>query len=91
MVDGVAKYGGDFEGELTNDGNFCCDGLVFADRSFKAGTMEAKAAFQPIRTSVSYTHLDVYKRQAAMRPTMTFVPPYHSPPFFCSFPQQHLS
>ena len=41
LVDGVAKYGGDFPGELTNDGNFCCDGLVFADRTFKAGTLEA--------------------------------------------------
>ncbi len=62
MVDGVAKYGGDFEGELTNDGNFCCDGLVFADRSFKAGTMEAKAAFQPIRTSCEDGVLSVYNR-----------------------------
>lgn len=36
--DGVWKYGGDFAGEMTHDGNFCCDGLVFADRSFKAGS-----------------------------------------------------
>lgn len=49
-VDGVQKYGGDFEGELTNDVNFCCDGLVFADRTLKAGSLEAKAAYQPIRT-----------------------------------------
>ena len=49
-VDGVEKYGGDFEGELTHDGNFCCDGLVFADRSFKSGSLEAKAAYQPIKT-----------------------------------------
>lgn len=49
-VDGVRKYGGDFEGELTHDENFCCDGLVFADRSFKAGSYEAKAAYQPIKT-----------------------------------------
>ena len=47
-VDGVEKYGGDFEGELTHDGNFCCDGLVFADRSFKAGSLEAKYAYQPV-------------------------------------------
>ena len=47
---GAERYGGDFEGELTHDGNFCCDGLVFADRSFKAGSLEAKAAYQPIRT-----------------------------------------
>ena len=62
MVDGVAKYGGDFEGELTNDGHFCCDGLVFADRTFKAGTMEAKAAFQPICTSYENGLLSVYNR-----------------------------
>ena len=49
-VDGVRKYGGDFEGELTHEANFCCDGLVFADRSLKAGSYEAKAAYQPIKT-----------------------------------------
>ncbi len=49
IVDGVAKYGGDFPGELTNDGNFCCDGLVFSDRSFKAGTYEVKNAYAPVR------------------------------------------
>lgn len=47
---GVQKYGGDFPGEQTHDGNFCCDGLVFADRTLKAGSLEAKAAYQPIRT-----------------------------------------
>ena len=61
-VDGVEKYGGDFEGELTNDGNFCCDGLVFADRSFKAGTLEAKAAYQPIKTEYKDGILTVYNR-----------------------------
>ncbi len=48
--DGVEKYGGDFEGEITNDGNFCCDGMLFADRSFKAGSLEVKAAYQPMHT-----------------------------------------
>lgn len=51
VQDGVQKYGGDFVGELTHDRNFCCDGMVFADRSFKSGTMEVKAAYQPLRTS----------------------------------------
>ena len=50
-VDGVQKYGGDFEGELTHDGNFCCDGMVFADRTLKAGSYEVKAAYQPMKTS----------------------------------------
>ena len=49
VVDDVQKYGGDFKGELTHDGNFCCDGLVFADRSFKAGTIEVKNAYLPMR------------------------------------------
>ena len=71
-VDGVQKYGGDFEGELTHDENFCCDGLVFADRSLKAGSLEAKAAYQPIRTffedgkltvknRLDFTNLDEYE------------------------------
>ena len=49
--DGVQRYGGDFHGEMTHDGNFCCDGMVFADRSLKAGSLEAKAAYQPMRTA----------------------------------------
>ncbi len=61
-VDGVQKYGGDFEGELTHDGNFCCDGLVFANRTLKAGSLEAKAAYQPIRTRYEDGVLTVYNR-----------------------------
>ena len=61
-VDGVEKYGGDFEGELTYDGNFCCDGLVFADRSLKAGSLEAKAAYQPIKTAFENGTLTVLNR-----------------------------
>ncbi len=61
-VDGVQRYGGDFAGELTHDGNFCCDGLVFSDRSFKAGSLEAKAAYQPIRTTYENGVLTVYNR-----------------------------
>ncbi|MEG2117757.1 MAG: glycoside hydrolase family 2 TIM barrel-domain containing protein, partial [Clostridia bacterium] len=49
VVDGVQKYGGDFVGELTNDGNFCCDGLVFSDRSLKSGSLEVRAAYAPFR------------------------------------------
>ncbi len=46
LIDGVPKYGGDFQGELTHDGNFCADGMVFHDRSLKAGSYEVKAAYQ---------------------------------------------
>lgn len=52
IKDGVQKYGWDFE-ELTADGNFCCDGLVFADRSFKAGSLNAKYAYQPFDAELS--------------------------------------
>lgn len=61
-IDGVQKYGGDFPGEQTHDGNFCCDGLVFADRSLKAGSLEAKAAFQPIRTRFEQGVLTIENR-----------------------------
>ncbi len=61
-VDGVEKYGGDFAGELTHDKNFCCDGLVFADRTFKSGTLEAKAAYQPIKTTFENNTLRIYNR-----------------------------
>lgn len=61
-VDGVEKYGGDFPDEKTHDGNFCCDGLVFADRSLKAGSLEAKAAYQPIRTVLEGNMLTVCNR-----------------------------
>lgn len=59
---GVEKYGGDFEGEITNDGNFCCDGMLFADRSFKAGTLEVKAAYQPMFTELCGNTLKITNR-----------------------------
>lgn len=62
LVDGVQKYGGDFEGELTQDGNFCCDGMVFSDRSLKAGSLEVKAAYQPITTECKNGSLFVTNR-----------------------------
>lgn len=60
MKDGVPCYGGDFEGELTHDGNFCCDGMVFADRTLKAGSYEVKAAYQPLRTFYENGELTIY-------------------------------
>ncbi|MCI8331799.1 MAG: glycoside hydrolase family 2 [Clostridiales bacterium] len=50
MQNGVPKYGGDFD-ELTHDSNFCCDGMVFADRTLKAGSYEIQAAYAPFRIS----------------------------------------
>lgn len=48
VENGVCKYGGDFH-EATHDFNFCSDGLTFCDRSFKAGSLNAKAAYQNMR------------------------------------------
>ena len=72
--DGKYYYGGDF-GELTHDGNFCVDGLVFPDRSLKAGSLEVKAVYQYIKAELvdgnqgkvrvtnlhDFTNLDQYK------------------------------
>ena len=54
-------YGGDF-GEETHDGNFCCDGLVFTDRSFKSGSFEAKAVYQPMKTELDGCRLTIYNK-----------------------------
>ncbi len=58
-VDGVPKYGGDFPGELTHDSNFCVDGLVFPDRSFKAGSLNAKAVYQYMKCDLKGDALTV--------------------------------
>lgn len=42
------KYGGDF-GEYLHDGNFCIDGIVSPDRKFKAGTLQMKYYYQPLK------------------------------------------
>ncbi len=54
-------YGGDF-GEATHDSNFCVDGLVFADRSFKTGSLEAKKVYQPFDTKYQNGTLTVLNR-----------------------------
>ena len=59
---GVQKYGGDFEGELTYDNNFCCDGMVFADRTLKSGSLEVAAAYQPMFTELCGNTLKVTNR-----------------------------
>ncbi|THF75105.1 glycoside hydrolase family 2 TIM barrel-domain containing protein [Cohnella fermenti] len=43
-------YGGDF-GESPHDGNFCGNGLIFADRSVSPKLLEAKACYQNIEFS----------------------------------------
>lgn len=62
VMDGVQHYGGDFDGELTHDENFCCDGMVFSDRSLKAGSYEVKAAYQPMQTELCGNILKITNR-----------------------------
>lgn len=52
--DGSEKwvYGGDW-GEKHNDGNFCCDGLVYPDRRPHTGLLEAKQVYRPVRITLS--------------------------------------
>jgi beta-galactosidase len=45
------RYGGDY-GDKPNDGNFCLDGLVNADRVPNPSLLEAKYAYQPIGMKV---------------------------------------
>lgn len=42
-------YGGDF-GDVPNDGNFVCDGLVFPDRTPSPGLIEYKKWIEPVKT-----------------------------------------
>ena len=42
------SYGGDF-GDEPHDGNFVCDGLLFADRTPTPGLVELKAVVAPVR------------------------------------------
>lgn len=56
---GHALYGGDFK-EIAHDGNFCCDGMVFHDRTLKAGSYEIKKAYQPMYTELEGNQLTVY-------------------------------
>ncbi|MFG1617095.1 glycoside hydrolase family 2 TIM barrel-domain containing protein [Nonomuraea wenchangensis] len=44
----VTGYGGDF-GEPLHAGNFCCDGLLFADRTPSPALLEAAAVNAPVR------------------------------------------
>ncbi len=50
--DGGVKYGygGDF-GELHNDGNFCCDGLTYPDRTPHTGLREVGQVYRPVRVT----------------------------------------
>lgn len=52
LPDGTTRwaYGGDF-GDTPNDANFCCDGLVWPDRTPKPGLLEHKWIASPARAA----------------------------------------
>ena len=64
IENGVAKYGGDWPTELVHMNNFCCDGMVMCDRSLKAGSLEVKQAYQPIRVTLESGKIKVWNRKA---------------------------
>ena len=61
MQDGTAMYGGDFS-EPIHDGNFCVDGLVFADRSFKPGSLNAKYSYQNFHAELADGKIKITNR-----------------------------
>jgi beta-galactosidase len=42
------SYGGDWHAGYPTDGNFCCNGLLAADRSVHPGLIEVKKCYQPV-------------------------------------------
>ncbi len=62
LVDGVPKYGGDFEGEEAHFGNFCCDGMVFYDRSYKSGSIAVKYAYQGFTAKLCDKEIEITNR-----------------------------
>lgn len=59
--DGRYFYGGDF-GEETHDKNFCCDGMVLADRRLKGGSLEIKTAYQNMVTEWMGDRVRIHNR-----------------------------
>lgn len=58
LVDGKLRYGGDF-GDVPNDGDFCADGLLFADHSPTPKLAEVGAVFSPFRLSVERDRMHI--------------------------------
>ena len=56
------QLNGDFQNEKTHDSNFCCDGMVFSDRSIRSGSLEVKTAYQPMVTQYENGVLTVTNR-----------------------------
>ena len=65
LPDGTQRwaYGGDF-GDTPNDGNFCCDGLVWPDRRPKPAMWEHRQLAAPVRaTNVGPGRIELHNRQ----------------------------
>ena len=60
--DGREKYGygGDFGDGMQNDGNFCCDGLLYPDRHMHTGLYELKQCYRPLSVVQSEYDSSVY-------------------------------
>ena len=58
---GDLKYGGDF-GDRVNDGNFCCDGIIFGDRGLKSGSYYVKNAYRGFDTRLEGESLTLINR-----------------------------
>jgi beta-galactosidase len=61
-TDGSLGYGGDF-GEAIHDANFCCDGLVSADREPHPLLAEHAALFQPVSVTATEGGIIVSNRR----------------------------
>ncbi len=53
-------YGGD-SGEFPHDGNFCCDGLVFPDRTPSTGLLEYKKVIEPLKIECKDAKNGIFK------------------------------
>ena len=51
-------YGGDFN-DTPNDGNFCADGLVTADRQIQSNLLEYKNVYRPLRATLRNGHIEL--------------------------------
>lgn len=52
-------YGGDF-GDQPNDGNFCLNGIIFADRTVNAKTLETKQVYQDFQFFFSDRSVEIF-------------------------------
>lgn len=68
-------YGGDF-GDMPNDRNFCCNGLVFPDLSWSAKTYNIKKIYQPIDLAYAEDGMVTVTNNLAFRDTRDYAVTY---------------